>query len=232
MVPFEVLGILIIIGSLLAYFLIDSIDNYTDNSKQTSIFTVVKNFNFSINLLITINGCILIGFNDATLDLHLKNIQNISPGLEGAIFVVQGAFYAAFNPYWGSLVDKVANKHSLCLAGCLFSMLSYIVAGPLPFLPIESNIWLVIVGQIFLGFAMGGLVVGSFTHGFNEIIKSGFAENVSTFAVISASFSSAFALGSAIGPALGGYLLGQLGYRWSTVYMVALEFLFVCYNYC
>ncbi|CAG2178074.1 unnamed protein product, partial [Oppiella nova] len=197
------------------------------NTEKTSILTICKNFDFSINLLITINGCILIGFNDATLDLHLKTIQHLSPSVEGAIFVVQGAFYAMFNPYWASLVDKVASKHSLCIAGCVFSMLNYIIAGPLPFIPINPNLWLVIIGQICLGIAFGGILVGSFTHGFQEIIKKGYPENVSTYAVISASFSSAFALGSAIGPAIGGYLMGQLGYRWATLPMVALEFLFI-----
>ena len=57
--------------------------------------------------------------------------------------------------------------------------------------------------------------------------NSGFQENVSTYAVVSASFSSAFALGSAVGPTIGGLLIGRLGYRWATLPIVGLQIIFV-----
>ncbi|CAG2109105.1 unnamed protein product [Medioppia subpectinata] len=102
--------------------------------------------------------------------LFPSEIRHLSPSVEGIIFIVQGAFYAMFNPYWASLVDKVANKHNLCIAGCIFSLLAYVITGPLPFIPINPNLWLVIIGQVFLGFSMGGMIVGSFAHGFQQIL--------------------------------------------------------------
>ncbi|XP_054166548.1 MFS-type transporter SLC18B1-like [Oppia nitens] len=153
----------------------------------------------------------------------LNQIQKLSPSLTGAIFIIMGLVYAVFSQVWAYIVEKVSNCHPICIIGCLLSMTAFIIAGPLPFFPIESQLWMPIVAQIFLGLGTGAQCVGSFTQGVRQTMKNGYPDNVSTFAVISSIYSSAIALGSAIGPEIGGSLLGAMGYRWSTVPIVGLQ---------
>ncbi|XP_054157785.1 MFS-type transporter SLC18B1-like [Oppia nitens] len=208
--PFFVMGLLLLM------------DNKS-SLERTSVFNVLSNFNITLNVLISVNCWLLIGFNEATLKLHLETIQKLSSVTTGGIFVISGALYALFNQVWAYFADKMSNCHPLCLIGCTSSLIAFLIVGPMPFFPIESQLWLTILAQVFIGLGMGGQFVGSFIQGLRETFKSGFPDNVSTFAVVSGIFSSALAMGSAIGSGVGGYLLGQMGYRWATVPIVGLQ---------
>ncbi|XP_054157779.1 MFS-type transporter SLC18B1-like [Oppia nitens] len=223
--PFFVMGLLLLIGGLLMIILYPNTNN-NSSLERTSVFNVLSNFNITLNVLITVNCFILIGFNEATLKLHLETIQKLSAVTTGGIFVISGVLYALSNHFWAYFADKMpTNCHPLCLIGCTSSLIAYIIVGPMPFFPIESQLWLTILAQVFIGLGMGGQFVGSFIQGLRETIKSGFPDNVSTYSVVSGLFSSALAMGSAIGPGIGGYMLGKMGYRWATVPIVGLQFI-------
>ncbi|XP_054157759.1 uncharacterized protein LOC128956102, partial [Oppia nitens] len=221
--PFFVMGSLILMGGLLMIILFPNTTDEKSSLERTSVFSVLSNFNITLNVLISVNCFILIGFNEATLELHLETIQELSSVTTGGIFVISGALYALFNQVWAHFADKMPNCHPLCLIGLTSSLISFMIIGPMPFIPIESQLWLTILAQVFLGLGMGGQFVGSFIQGLRETFKSGFPDNVSTYAVISGIFSSSFAMGSAIGPGIGGYMMGQMGYRWATVPIVGLQ---------
>ncbi|XP_054158359.1 MFS-type transporter SLC18B1-like, partial [Oppia nitens] len=207
--PFFVMASLILIGVLLMIILFP---NKNDNLtlERTSVFSILSNFNITLNVLISVNCHLLIGFNEATLELHLETIQKLSPITIGAIFIISGVLLALFNQVWAYFADKMPNCHPLCLIGCISSLISMIIIGPMPFFPIQSKLWLTILAQVFVGLGMGGQFVGSFVQGLRETLKSGFPDNVSTYAVVSGIFSSSFAMGLSIGPGIGGYMVEKL----------------------
>lgn len=45
------------------------------NIKRTSVFRILSKFSITLNVLISVNCFILIGFNEATLDLHLRTVK-------------------------------------------------------------------------------------------------------------------------------------------------------------
>ncbi|CAG2172969.1 unnamed protein product [Oppiella nova] len=232
--PFFIMGSLLLLGSLLMRILLPEIDpaklNSTDESEslgKTSVLGVLSNINITVNVIISVNCFLLIGFNEATLELYIADFADLSPTTMGGIFVISGALYAGFNQVWAYFAEKMSNCHPLCIIGCTSSLVAFSIVGPLPFFGGDSQLWLTILAQVFLGLGMGGQFVGSFVQGLRETLKSGYPDNVSTYAVVSGIYSSSFALGSAIGPALGGILVAQFQYRMATVPIAALQLLMV-----
>ncbi|RWS27907.1 MFS-type transporter SLC18B1-like protein [Leptotrombidium deliense] len=142
-----------------------------------------------------------------------------------ALFVLpqESVVYAIAGQLWGFVADKINNCHVACCIGCMLSAAAFIFCGPIYPLPLEPNIWLVIIAQALYGLGTGGQLVGSFTEGLKETVKSGFPENISTYAMVSALFSSGFSMGlkmltkidlcsGSIGPIAGGLLVEHFGY--------------------
>ncbi|CAG2162576.1 unnamed protein product [Oppiella nova] len=105
--------------------------------KTISVLSLLKNFGFTLCLSITINSALLIGFNEATLDLHLASIEKLAPSTKGAIFLVSGLTYTIVSQIFGYLGDKVKDCYPMCIFGCGSSVICFIVIGPLPFFSIK-----------------------------------------------------------------------------------------------
>ena len=86
------MGSMTLLGALLIHFLLPKsskllqklmkINNHfifestekIESVERTSVFSVLSNFSVTLNVLISVNCFLLIGFNEATLELHLKTV--------------------------------------------------------------------------------------------------------------------------------------------------------------
>jgi MFS family permease len=60
--------------------------------------------------------------------------------------------------------------------------------------------------------------------------KNGFADDISTYAIVSGLWASAFALGAFIGPSIGGVMLDFVGFRWGSLVIIVIHVLSVNEN--
>ncbi|XP_023213749.1 MFS-type transporter SLC18B1-like, partial [Centruroides sculpturatus] len=187
---------------------------------------LLKSPAYIIDLLCCVSSSFALGFNDATLEPHLREF-GLSPVLLGTIFIVIGAIYALGSPIWGFLCDKLHGRytHILCTVGIFLSLIGFLFIGPVPFIPIPTTLWLVIVAQAFLGLGMGGKLICSFIDAMTEAIRIGLPDDAATYGIVFGTIISACSLGSFIGPSLGGFLLDHVGYKQGTLYVASAEFI-------
>lgn len=137
--------------------------------EKTGMIAVLRKWNVFLCVLISINSFIVLGFNDATLEPHLRSFTNLKPSVVGSLFVIPGLIYAVCNQGWGFLVDRSPSAGLYCCAmGALMSLVAFAFLGPLPIPGTEPSLWMIIVGQVFLGAGMGGMLVCSFVQGLRE----------------------------------------------------------------
>ncbi|RWS13124.1 MFS-type transporter-like protein [Dinothrombium tinctorium] len=224
--PFFVAGALTLLGGVLALCVLPQSKRF-EKTERTSILTLMSNFSITLNVLISVTAFFIIGFNDATLEHHIRQFTILKPSVIGGIFLFSGLLYASGNQFWGYLADKINNCHWACIAGFILAAIAFALCGPAYGLPLEPNIWLVLLAQGSFGMATGGQLVGSFTEGLKETVKRGFPENISTYAMISALFSSGFSTGGALGPVFGGFLVEHYGYRKACYGIIVLELIMI-----
>jgi MFS family permease len=79
------------------------------------------------------------------------------------------------------------------------------------------------MGLVVYGIGLGATMVSSFVLALEDAIGHGFSDNVQTYGVVSAIWSSFFALGSFIGPSVGGVLVDLGGFRWASVFVLSSQ---------
>ncbi|KAH8025532.1 hypothetical protein HPB51_009472 [Rhipicephalus microplus] len=77
------------------------------------------------------------------------------------------------------------------------------------------------------GLGSGGTIVPSFVGSFRDTLKRGFADDLSTYGLVSSVFTVSHSMGAFVGPTLGGYLLDSVGYRMGTMVLLANEVLLI-----
>ncbi|RWS13125.1 MFS-type transporter-like protein, partial [Dinothrombium tinctorium] len=195
--PFFVMGTVTTLAIIPLYFLLPEKRNTTQSQKE-GVIRLLSNFPIMLNLTINIVCCVLFGFNEATLEHHIRSFTNLTSSQTGAIFLACGLFYATSTQVWGNVADKMRNPQILCLIGFILSIVSFSLTGPIYGIPLKPNIWLIVAAQIMFGVAMGGQIVGSFAAGLREVATS-------------------------IGPAFGGIMIDHIGYRKACIPIVGIQ---------
>lgn len=84
--------------------------------------------------------------------------------ISGLIFVINGGVYALTAPIWGWMVDKsTINPKTVSFFGCLLIAAGFCLIGPASFIPLETDLNLVIVGLVLHGLGIAAILVSSFT---------------------------------------------------------------------
>ncbi|CAG7831922.1 unnamed protein product [Allacma fusca] len=172
---------------------------------------------------VSIMACSMtINFLSATLEPHIRQF-NLTPVTTGAVFMIFGGMYAISLPILGWMCDRVLKPRALALVGALLIATGFLFIGPAPFLPIPTTLWLTCVGLVIYGVGLGAGMVSSFIMALQAAIGHGFVDNIQTYGVVSSLWNSFFALGNFIGPSIGGVLLDNVGFRWSTVFILGVQ---------
>ncbi|XP_076326301.1 MFS-type transporter SLC18B1-like isoform X2 [Tachypleus tridentatus] len=224
--PFITVGAILIVCAVITVFLLpDSVLNENMESGDLLKFWLYPGTILDgLSIMIT---TITIGYNLATLEPHLRQF-NLSPFILGTIFVVGGGFYAITAPGWGLLVDRSDITKLVGVSGCAIISVAFIFIGPVPFMPFDTKLWIVIVSLLLHGFGIGAVLVSAFVGALRDTIKRGFPDDLTTHGLVSSLFASSASLGSFIGPSVGGYLLEKIGYRNGTSVLLIIEAILVC----
>ncbi|XP_054708869.1 MFS-type transporter SLC18B1-like [Uloborus diversus] len=227
LVPFVVNGAFLLFGCIILFFLLPSIEDSERHEGSRNLWSFIADggilsFTFSI-----ISSLLFIGFNSATLEPHLRQF-NLSPVLLGVIFVITGGIYAITTPIWGKICDKGTNPLLINIGGYLMTCVGILLIGPVPFIPFHATLWTVIGSLVVIGLGLSAKLVSSFVGALQNTIERGFPDNLATYGMVSALFSTACSTGAFIGPSIGGFLLDNTGYRMGTVVIFSFELFFLC----
>ncbi|PRD29396.1 UNVERIFIED_CONTAM: MFS-type transporter SLC18B1 [Trichonephila clavipes] len=193
--PFLVVGALLLTGTVVNMFLFTDTDDVPPQS--ISVRQLVANIDFLIDIL-AISVCFaMLGFNEATLEPHIRQFQ-LTPTTIGAIFLISGVLDAVSAPVWGIVAEKVPNAQILIFIGGICFIVCFLVVGPVPFFNFPTSVTMVLVSQVLLGLGMAGQIVSSLTHGMKLTV--------------------AF-----FGPTIGGILIDHVGYRYATFAITVVE---------
>ncbi|XP_076336017.1 MFS-type transporter SLC18B1-like isoform X2 [Tachypleus tridentatus] len=140
--PFLVLGLLLLFSSLMIFFILPDIEAEVNTSGGYK--RLLLDPKMVTCVMVLISGFIFFGYNDATLEPHLRKFD-LKPAVLGMIFVAVGGVYACTTPFWGYLCDKGSNPRLMCLVGCVTCFISLLLVGPVPFFNFEADLWLIIL---------------------------------------------------------------------------------------
>ncbi|GFY08065.1 MFS-type transporter SLC18B1 [Trichonephila clavipes] len=218
--PFLVVGALLLTGTVVNMFLFTDTDDVPPQS--ISVRQLVANIDFLIDIL-AISVCFaMLGFNEATLEPHIRQFQ-LTPTTIGAIFLISGVLDAVSAPVWGIVAEKVPNAQILIFIGGICFIVCFLVVGPVPFFNFPTSVTMVLVSQVLLGLGMAGQIVSSLTHGMKLTVERGFPDDVGTYGLISGLLFSAACFGAFFGPTIGGILIDHVGYRYATFAITVVE---------
>lgn len=219
--PFTVIGALLILGTGVNFFLFSEDDN--DVAPQSiSALKLLSHTDFLIDVLFISSCFALIGFNEVSLEPHIRQF-NLSPVIVGVIFLVAGITDAVFSLAWGYFAEKVSNAQYLTFLGSLLYITCFLIVGPVSFLHFPTTLWVVVFSQFLLGLGMASEIVCSLTHGMKDTVERGFPNEVGTYSVVSGILFSAACFGAFIGPSVGGYLIDEIGYIGATEAAVGMK---------
>ncbi|XP_057364679.1 MFS-type transporter SLC18B1-like [Daphnia carinata] len=233
MLPFSVLGFLLIAAALFTYAVLPSTD-HCDPPPTGGILRILRIPSILLASFTVFAASTSIGFLSATLEPHLRQFD-LMPVTMGLMFVIEGGIYAVTAPLWGYLCDRKVQPKIITLIGALFIVFGFLLIGPAPFIPLETTLNLAVTGLVIMGFGVGAELVSGFVSALQEATFHGFPNNLSTYGLVSGLWTSTFALGAFVGPSIAGILFDHVGFRYSTLFVITtnallaiLVVLFLC----
>ncbi|ODM90155.1 MFS-type transporter SLC18B1 [Orchesella cincta] len=224
--PFISVGLLILAAVIFICAIMPVATKSTDGqlpSKGFGIFTVlrVKGMLFSVTGVFV--AAYSTGFLSASIEPHVRQFD-LTPVETGLVFVINWGVYAVSAPGWGRICDKTSEPKYVALIGAVLLTVGFMLIGPIPFLPIKTNLWLTCLGAVIQGLGMGAGFVSSFILALRNAFGAGFPDDVATYSVISGMWTSFMAMGLFIGPIVAGYLVEIMGFQWGSVFVCGATF--------
>jgi len=98
--------------------------------------------------------------------------------------------------------------------GCGLDVLGYAIIGPLPFLPLETSLPLVVGALVLVGVGTSAKLVAAPVDALKEATgRRGLSDDMSTYGLVSAMYTASNSIAAFVGPSVGGFLLDNVGYR-------------------
>jgi MFS family permease len=225
--PFFVLGALLILATVVSFFLIEEFDEEDeDQNDGMGMREMLKIPVIWIMIFAVIICAISLSFFDPTLADHLSSF-NMSTTLVGLMFLLCGGIYTATAPIWGLLIDKWHCCNALMVFGSTATIFSMLLIGPSPIFNFEKNLYLIGISLAILGVAAGALYIPTFQNCLDAVKEYGYDDSFQTYGCVSGVFQSAFACGAFIGPTLGAFGVEGIGFGWTTTIIAGINVVFV-----
>ncbi|XP_015782009.1 MFS-type transporter SLC18B1-like isoform X2 [Tetranychus urticae] len=212
--PFFVMAAMELIAALIIFIVLPPGPKYdTDASSGSSFKSVLSNYWISLNLGVSIVACIFLGFNDSSLEPHIREVANLSPFQTGSIFLASGLTYAIFSQLFGWIIDKMNDPTYLSSFSLFLCAFSIGFLGPLHGLPFKAKLWTIVLSQVTLHIGLAIAFVGTFDGAMKAHGRSKHCDDPLIPRTISSIFVAFYCFGNGVGPALAGFLVENMGYQ-------------------
>ncbi|XP_071355184.1 MFS-type transporter SLC18B1 [Trachinotus anak] len=222
-VPFMLLGCLLFIMVPFNIYILPTIE--ADPSK-TSFFRLLTHVKIVLLCYVIFTLSAGLGFLDATLSLFAIETFNISNGYVGLIMLGLSLPYCLSSPLMGYFTDKYPVMRCwFMVIGGFATAAGFCLLGPVPFLHIKSQLWLLVVMLGVIGFSLGMTAIPTFPEIITYAYAQGFEEGLSTLGMVSGLFGAVWSLGMFYGPTVGGLITQHLSFEWAAAVQGGLAFL-------
>ena len=222
--PFTVLGSVIVFSAIMTAILLPETDSYGETPSEYTVPGLLMKPEILLCFFSVVTGMSNIGFLDTTLEPHLRQFS-LSPGYIGLFFLITGLMYSLSAPVSGILNDKGVCHRYLIMSAAGLIIIAYLLLGPAPFLPIDPSIPLIVFSLFLQGVGFGALNVASFVGAQRDAVLLGLPDDLSTFGLVSALWTSGLAFGAVTGPTIAGSLLDNFGFRNATLFVLTYNVL-------
>ena len=104
--------------------------------------------------------------------------------------------------------------------------------APVPFIPLEPSFSGSIGCLSLYGMALSMQVSASFPGAQSEAVRAGYPDDMFTFGLVSGLWTASFSIGAFVGPTAAGYLQEAYGFRYATLFIVALNMCLLVASLC
>ncbi|XP_071516664.1 MFS-type transporter SLC18B1-like [Panulirus ornatus] len=225
--PFVSLGTVLLCASMMTSCCLPSSGAEANADSQNSrgqFLAALRLPSILVSCFAIMSASISIGFLQATLEPHLRPLH-LTPLKLGLMFVLNGSTYALTAPCWGWLCDQRLAPKTVTTFGAVVVVIAFMLVGPVPFIPLETTLPLVISALVIHGVGFGAELVSTFAGAHRDVLANGFPDDLNTYGLVSGIWTSTFALGCFVGPSVGGMFLDAIGFKWATLFVAALHLL-------
>ncbi|XP_067934915.1 MFS-type transporter SLC18B1-like [Watersipora subatra] len=216
LLPFIVIGCLVWITAIAAFFILPPIDNVAKLSG--SMLAILKIPGCLVIYLCIVSCGMALSFLDPTFSPWMTStFKGVTIPQVGLIFMIGPGVYALSAPLSGYISDK-GYQASMSVGGFWLTGVAFVLLGPNPLLSsfIPTAIWETVIALILLGLAVGASIIPIFPLALTVLREKGFEDNLQTFGLVSGFFQSGFSLGGFVGPTAAGYFADLYGFAWSS----------------
>ncbi|XP_038585066.1 MFS-type transporter SLC18B1 [Micropterus salmoides] len=222
-VPFMLLGCFLLIMVPFNIYVLPTIDAYPS---KDSFFRLLAQVKIVLMCFVIFTLSAGLGFLDATLSLFAIERFSLSFGYVGIIMLGLSLPYCLATPVIGYFTDKYpATRSWFMVTGGVATAFGFCLLGPVPFLHIPSQLWLLILMLGVIGFSLGMTAIPTFPEIITCAYKQGFEEGLSTLGMVSGLFGAVWSMGMFYGPIVGGLITQHLNFEWAAAVQGGLAFL-------
>ncbi|TDG99101.1 hypothetical protein EPR50_G00207360 [Perca flavescens] len=222
-VPFMLLGCFLLIMVPFNIYVLPKIDS--DPSKD-SFFRLLTKVKIVMICYVIFTLSAGLGFLDATLSLFAMERFTLSSGYVGLIMLGLSLPYCLASPLIGYFTDKYPTTRSwFMVIGGVATAIGFSMLGPVPFLHIPSNLWLLIIMLGVIGFSLGMTAIPTFPEIITCAKEQGYEEGLSTLGMVSGLFGAVWSMGMFYGPIVGGLITQHLSFEWAAAVQGGLALL-------
>ncbi|XP_075553159.1 MFS-type transporter SLC18B1-like isoform X1 [Dermacentor variabilis] len=187
---------------------------------QENLFKLLIDPVFIIDMVTGMLSWIIMGFNEPTLEPHLRQFGLDTTEL-GVVFMVQFASYTVAALVLGILCQLKMDAFCAFL-GQFVTVFAYLILGPAPFITTEATMWMVYLSQVFTGAGMAGQFVCSYCHSLKHAVARGYCDDINTTSFISTIVITSLVFGATVTPPIAGYLVERFGYKSGSMFLFGL----------
>ncbi|XP_031166133.1 MFS-type transporter SLC18B1 isoform X1 [Sander lucioperca] len=210
-VPFMLLGCFLLIMVPVNIYILPKIDSAPS---KDSFFRLLTKAKIVLICYVIFTQSAGLGLLDASLSLFAMERFTLSSGYVGLIMLGLSLPYCLASPLIGYFTDKYPSTRSwFMVIGGVTTAIGFSMLGPVPFLHIPSNLWLLIIMLGVIGFSLGMTAIPTFPEIITCAKEQGYEEGLSSLGMVSGLFGAVWSMGMFYGPIVGGLITQHLSFE-------------------
>ena len=139
------------------------------------------------------------------------------------VFILNSGWYCICCTVWGRLLDTRLSSTSVGLYGTIILTCGFFLLGPAPFIPLDVNIYLIVIGTLLFSTGNAANVVATFSGTTQAAISSGASDNIATYGLVGGCWKTCVCMSFFLGFSVGDILLDVFGYEWASMSVITIE---------